>query len=390
MKKLILTITFVVLFLLLISCSGKATPTVESIAGKGETAAAYTMVAVLTQSAFETVEAQLTEISKPTKTPSITKTGQTTPTSQTTGSVSTMPGPQSQAQSAYCDWAAYVADITISDSTILYPQQEFTKTWRLQNIGTCTWTKDYKIIHSGGEIMGAPVEVQMPMTVKPGDTVDISINMAAPNLQGSHIGYWNLENDSGQLFGLGAKANGVFWVKIVTGDPSVVSSTTAYSLYGEYCSAYWWSGTGALPCPGNVDAVNGSVNLLSAVTLEGGLVRSLPTIIMSPSDESGGFISGQFPAFFVQAGDRFQSAIGCQEGNYDCNVIFELSYRTGDGQTHLLGSWGHTQDGYTDELDINLNSLAGVAAEFILTVHNNGTSEQDRAYWVSPIIYREN
>lgn len=54
----------------------------ESIEGRGETSAAYTMPAVLTQFAFQTLEAQLTEVSRVTptpqeltKTPTITATG---------------------------------------------------------------------------------------------------------------------------------------------------------------------------------------------------------------------------------------------------------------------------------------------------------------------------
>src|SRR5690349_12154805 len=39
-----------------------------------------------------------------------------------------------------CDSAAYVKDVTIPDGTIFSPGAQFTKTWRLQNIGTCTWT----------------------------------------------------------------------------------------------------------------------------------------------------------------------------------------------------------------------------------------------------------
>ena len=35
--------------------------------------------------------------------------------------------------------AEFVTDVTISDNTRLKPNQGFTKTWRLQNTGTCTW-----------------------------------------------------------------------------------------------------------------------------------------------------------------------------------------------------------------------------------------------------------
>jgi hypothetical protein len=38
-------------------------------------------------------------------------------------------------------------------------------------------------------------------TVMPGSTVDISIEMIAPNTTGQHLGYWRMQNATGVLFG---------------------------------------------------------------------------------------------------------------------------------------------------------------------------------------------
>ena len=38
-----------------------------------------------------------------------------------------------------CDWAQFVSDVSVSDGTLMLPGTTFTKTWRLRNIGTCTW-----------------------------------------------------------------------------------------------------------------------------------------------------------------------------------------------------------------------------------------------------------
>ena len=59
MKK---TIYFIATFCLLVSLVGCNTSD-EAPKGKGETAAAYTMAAILTQSAYETVAAKLTVVS---------------------------------------------------------------------------------------------------------------------------------------------------------------------------------------------------------------------------------------------------------------------------------------------------------------------------------------
>lgn len=39
-----------------------------------------------------------------------------------------------------CDLAQFVKDVTIPDGTLLSPVQTFYKTWRLKNVGTCTWS----------------------------------------------------------------------------------------------------------------------------------------------------------------------------------------------------------------------------------------------------------
>src|SRR5688572_33446410 len=46
---------------------------------------------------------------------------------------------------AYCDWVAFIKDVTVPDGTQLSAGEVFTKTWRLQNRGTCTWTPDYML-----------------------------------------------------------------------------------------------------------------------------------------------------------------------------------------------------------------------------------------------------
>ena len=40
----------------------------------------------------------------------------------------------------YCDQAQFVSDLTAPDGSSFAPGAAFTKTWRLMNIGTCTWT----------------------------------------------------------------------------------------------------------------------------------------------------------------------------------------------------------------------------------------------------------
>ena len=44
-------------------------------------------------------------------------------------------------------------DVTIPDDSIIVAGEGFTKTWRLQNGGACSWTRDYQLIWVSGERM---------------------------------------------------------------------------------------------------------------------------------------------------------------------------------------------------------------------------------------------
>ena len=52
--------------------------------------------------------------------------------------------------------AAFVSDVTIPDGTVMAPGQSFTKTWKLKNIGTTSWS-NYNLKFFDGEQMDAPV-----------------------------------------------------------------------------------------------------------------------------------------------------------------------------------------------------------------------------------------
>jgi hypothetical protein len=104
--------------------------------------------------------------------------------------------------------------MTIPDGTTIQPGAGFTKTWRLTNIGYCTWTTSYAVVFSSGEAMNGPAAQNLTSTVAPGGTVDISVNLVAPVASGSHTGRWKLRNASGAIFGIGSSLVGAFTVVI--------------------------------------------------------------------------------------------------------------------------------------------------------------------------------
>lgn len=157
--------------------------------------------AVMTAAA-NTASARLTDIAAMTPTPQ-PPTPTETPAPATPTVAATTAIPQASPTSAPItgqDLAAYVADVTVPDGTTFRPGEQFTKTWRIANTGTSTWTTAYKLAWVDGNQMSGPASVAVPSQVAPGQNVDISVNLTAPTTAGKYTGYWKMTNANGALF----------------------------------------------------------------------------------------------------------------------------------------------------------------------------------------------
>jgi hypothetical protein len=114
-----------------------------------------------------------------------------------------------------------VADVTIPDNTSVVPGSSFVKTWRLRNDGTCTWGSNGYAVHAllfvGGNRLGGPASVPLPPVVRPGDTVDVSVNLLAPIAAGIYKSEWMLANDNGAPIGVGRDGATPLYAQIVVG-----------------------------------------------------------------------------------------------------------------------------------------------------------------------------
>lgn len=115
------------------------------------------------------------------------------------------------------DQAAFVADISLPDGSLIQPGKQSQKTWRLRNTGTCTWTEDYSLAFHSGDSMGTYASQSLGVKVPPGQAIDLSIDFTAPLLHGRYMSYWMLRNSDGFHFGFGPGSNRPFWVDIVVG-----------------------------------------------------------------------------------------------------------------------------------------------------------------------------
>ena len=131
----------------------------------------------------------------------------------------------------------FVQDVTIPDGSQITGGAGFQKTWRVQNTGTCTWDQTFILMYVSGDQMSGQ-NVYVPAVVAPGQVVDLSVNLIAPNANGTYKGYWQMRSPQGQNFGQ------TIWVKISVndgpGDGPVINS-----FYVNPDSGYVWDSTTA-------------------------------------------------------------------------------------------------------------------------------------------------
>lgn len=346
----------------------------------------------------QTVEARLTEIAQqtpvvlPSEAPAATATlepvaASPTPTvgvpTNTAVPPTATPVPATATPSVPCDAAKFVDDVTIDDGTVVKPGQTFTKTWRVKNVGSCNWTADYAIVFVSGNSMSGPSSAKINATVKPGEMIDLSVNLTAPSQTGDYTGNWGLRNASGGNFGIGTGYKESFWVKITV----KAADTIAYNLADKACDAAWKSTAGTLSCPGSEDLTNGFVSKSSTPNIETGKENEA-AIVVGPSSGDGGYIEGRFPNFKVQNGDHFRAVIGCMASSPKCDVMFQINISVDGGAVQSLGSWTQVSDSSIQKIDLDLSAYKDKNVQIILKVLNNGKQEDDRAFWLLPRIMR--
>lgn len=333
--------------------------------------------AQLTAIAGETAVARLTELAAP-PTPAPSPTPANTPTPSPTPTETPPPA-------APCNRLQFVSDITFPDGSAVSPGQAFRKTWRLQNIGSCTWNSGYRLVFLQGDDFGTQ-SAPLADAVAPGGFVDASVNLAAPGAAGTYTGQWALRSDAGEVFGPGLQGEGTLVVSVrVLRSPSGPVNQDFFDLAANYCSADWSSGSGLLPCPGDEADRDGSVILVNRPSLEGRATSGLGLWVRL-NRTGRPLMQGIFPTYRVARGDRFTADAGCLGSVTGCNVIFQVDVRTTDGAVTNLGVWNEISDGQFTRINLDLSDFAGRSVQIILTVVDNGGSGVADAVWSQPRI----
>ncbi len=97
------------------------------------------------------------------------------------------------------DHATFIADVTVPDNTKFNAGTKYTKTWRVSNSGTCAWNSGYSIAFASGYKMDAADSSPLAYTA-PGETLDISVDLTAPDKRGTANSFFELHNPAGNRF----------------------------------------------------------------------------------------------------------------------------------------------------------------------------------------------
>jgi hypothetical protein len=287
---------------------------------------------------------------------------------------------------AICDRGKFEEDVNYPDGSVVEAGIQFTKTWRLRNDGSCPWNPGYAIVFDEGDALNGPASA--PLTgqdVPPGETIDVSVNLVAPQEAGSYQGFWMLRNPAGQIFGLGEKADKNFWVKIQVGSTSPIG----YDFNIQAKSAAWIgsggdSGDSNLTFDGADGDSNGVAKLKKDIILENGKLAGV-TLVTGPKQVENGKISGTFPEYTVQEDDHFLAKLGFLENCGSGKVIFQFAVKEGDNP-QMLGEWAKACDGTLLLPEIDLSSFAGHKVQFVLSVLAAGSPADDLVVWGSARI----
>ncbi|MFC2053191.1 NBR1-Ig-like domain-containing protein [Chloroflexota bacterium] len=146
----------------------------------------------------DTPSATATQIPSPTPSPTEEVLPSATPTLQDSATPT---------QPSCTNIAEFEKHLSISDGSVLTSNNLYAKVWRVKNIGTCTWSTDYKLVFINGDQNLNQADVPLPKEVPPGENVELKINFATPEEGNTYIANWMLANETGMVFGVGPLAD---------------------------------------------------------------------------------------------------------------------------------------------------------------------------------------
>lgn len=179
---------------------------------------------------------------------------------------SPLPPPTPTPQIGCTNKAIFLADVTIPDDTVLQPGEPFVKTWRLKNVGTCTWNSTYHLVFVRGDAMNAPISFPLSET-RPGEIIEISLSLLAPRDNGRFTGVFQLRDPQDKIIPVGTEET--IWVSIVIG--SILANVTPPAGTTPLPTAASGGGTANCQYSENMAYINQIIHLINNARAEAGL-----------------------------------------------------------------------------------------------------------------------
>ncbi|HJR82215.1 MAG TPA: NBR1-Ig-like domain-containing protein [Anaerolineales bacterium] len=104
---------------------------------------------------------------------------------------------------ALCDLLNFdpaTVDVNVPDGTTMTPGQDFIKTWRVKNNGSCPWDPDYELVYAGYADQMSGQFQPLTEVVQPGQEVELSVQFRAPDEVGQYLSAWQMSNPAGVTF----------------------------------------------------------------------------------------------------------------------------------------------------------------------------------------------
>lgn len=127
-----------------------------------------------------------------------------------------------------CYNMGFVRDEQTPDGTVLRPNENFTRVWKVVNNGTCNWLFGFRLVPVAGyEFAEDGVSPSGNQPATPGEWREFRVNGQAPDDPGTYTQSWRMSDGAGHLFGATLSISITVRAPTNTPNPPTATNTTA-------------------------------------------------------------------------------------------------------------------------------------------------------------------
>jgi hypothetical protein len=129
-----------------------------------------------------------------------------------------------------CYNMGFVRDEETPDGTVLRPNENFVRRWKVVNNGTCNWLFGFRLAPvSGYQFAEDPVSPSGNQLAAPGEWREFTVSGQAPDDPGTFTQYWQMTDGAGHRFGATLSISIIVRAPTNTPQPTNTSTVTSTS-----------------------------------------------------------------------------------------------------------------------------------------------------------------